>query len=144
MDIDELATKPTGRAARKRRRKPKQRVQREQVCDVYLATIIGLVEGTDPQSQGDTFMGRIDPHLQEGVQAESAMKQAFERLDIQEISSCDMSKQISTELDNKLAAAPVKQKQKTFNPCSKEVGPLASSTLQLNRYFKTPFLEMTG
>lgn len=48
MDIDEPATKPIGKTARKRRRKPKHMAQREQVCDVYLATLIGLVEDTNP------------------------------------------------------------------------------------------------
>ena len=61
------------------------------------------------------------------------MEQAFEGLNIQESSSRDMSKQISTELDCKLAAAIAQQKQKTFKICYKEVTPPASGTLQLNR-----------
>ena len=67
------------------------------------------------------------------------MEQAFKCLDIQESSSRDMSKQSSTELDYKLAAAPIQQKSKTFNLCYKEITPPASSTLQLNRYYRDPF-----
>ena len=70
------------------------------------------------------------------------MEQAFKCLDIQESSSRDMSKQSSTELDYKPAAAPIQQKSKSFNTCYKEVTPPASNTLQLNRYFKRPFKEL--
>lgn len=67
------------------------------------------------------------------------MEQAFECLDIQETSSRDLSKPISTELDYELAVAPIQQKQKTFNICYKEARSPASSMLQLNRYFRKPF-----
>ena len=144
MRIDGLAPKSLSRAERKKLRRQRLMDQREQVCGIYFAILAVLVEGPHPWSQGDAFVGWADLHLQERVQAESAMEEAFECLDIQETSSRDVSKPNWTELDYKLAAAPIQQKQKIFNPCSKEGNPPASSTLQLNRYFGNPFREMVG
>ena len=75
------------------------------------------------------------------MQAESAMEQAFECLDIQETSLRDLSKQISTELDCELVATAIQQKQKTFNVRYKEARSPASSMLQLDTYFRPLFRD---
>lgn len=81
-------------------------------------------------------MDRMDTGLEEAVQVEPSMEHAFRCLEIQGTSPLDVRNKFSTELDNKPAAELIQQKHTTRNPRLEGARLPASSTVQLNKYFK--------
>ena len=114
MNVDEPATKPGDKAARKRRRRQIQWNTREKVFRSWATVLLNEAERDDSQSQGDVSMNMTDQQPRELVQAEEAIEQDIKCLEFQGTASHDLNEQLSAELDCKLAAAPTQKERKTL------------------------------